>query len=350
MKKNFRLFSLVLLMLTLLITPQVSGAELAEGPIQEDTTLENYTVEAVGEEYTIVTIVKGEMGWFSRMEDGVNQFAESTGHNAYQLTPASFDAPVQVGMIEDLIAKGNVDAIAIVPNSVPAVDPALKKAQENGIVTIGHEASNLDNADFDIEGFDNAAYGRHWMDWLAEKMDEEGKYAAFVGHLTARSHNEFIDAAIARQKEKYPDMEMIGERHESEESTQLAYQKTKNLLKNYPELEGILSCASSAAPGIAKAIAEFGLEDEIYTAGTSLVSQTGKYLSSGAFDMISFWDPAYAGYAMNKVAVNVLQGREIQEGFDLGIEGYHSLIRNGTVLRGEAWVDVTAENMDKYDF
>jgi simple sugar transport system substrate-binding protein len=39
----------------------------------------------------------------------------------------------------------------------------LKKAREQGIVVISHEASNQENIDYDIEAFDNAAYGVHFM-------------------------------------------------------------------------------------------------------------------------------------------------------------------------------------------
>lgn len=351
MYKNLRRSFLVGLILSLLIIPQALGAQLAKGPIPKDTTLNKYTVDSTGEEYTIVTVVKGQAQWFDRMREGIKQFAKSSGQNSYMKVPSSFDAPVQNNMIKDLIAKGKADAIGVVPNSIPATDPVLKEAQKAGIVIIGHEGSTLDNVDFDIEGFNNAAYGAHWMDWLAEKMDHTGQYAAFVGHLTAKSHNEFIDAAIKRQKEKYPNMELVVKRQESEESSQVAYSKTKQLLRKYPHLKGIMSCSAIAAKGVARAISESNLEEETYTVGTSTVNTVGrKYISSGAFDMVTFWDPAFAGYAIQKLAIRVLEGWDVEEGTDLGIPGYHSLEKNGTVMEGSAWVDVTEENMDKYNF
>ena len=36
-----------------------------------------------------------------------------------------------------------------------------------------------------------------------------GQYVATVGSLTSKSQNEWIDGAIARQKEAYPDMERV---------------------------------------------------------------------------------------------------------------------------------------------
>ena len=40
------------------------------------------------------------------------------------------------------------------------------------------------------------------MDELAKGMGEEGEYAVFVGKLTNVSHNQWVDAAVAYQKER----------------------------------------------------------------------------------------------------------------------------------------------------
>lgn len=73
-----------------------------------------------------------------------------------------------------------------------------------------------------------------------------------------------------------------------------------------------------------------------------------KYLAK----MISFWDPALAGKAMIEAAVKVLNGETLEDGVDLGVEGYHSMKLEGNVLTGDAWIDVTDENVDdpEYDF
>ena len=84
--------------------------------------------------------------------------------------------------------------------------------------------------------------------------------------------------------------------------------------------------------------------------GTSLVSVSGQYLKTGAVDMISFWDPAEAGYAMNRVAEMVLEGKSVEDGSDLKVKGYEKVKLDGKVIYGQAWVDVTKDNMDQYSF
>ncbi|NPV51992.1 MAG: autoinducer 2 ABC transporter substrate-binding protein [Firmicutes bacterium] len=300
--------------------------------------------------YTIATVVKlSGVQWFDRMEMGVKRFAKDTGHRAFQVGPQKADAALQVQVIEDLIAQ-RVDAICVVPVSTEALEPVLKKARENGIVVISHEASDLKNIDYDIEAFDNAAYGAHLMDQLALRMGKKGEYAVFVGGLTAKTHNEWVDAAIERQKKMYPQMKLATGKVESFEDQQNANARMKELIKAYPNLRGVQGSSSNDAPGAGLAVEEMGLQDKITVVGTSLVSICRQYLKSGAVDLISFWDPADAGYAMNKLAVMVLEGKKVTNGYDLGIPGYNKVKVNGKVIYGQAWIDVTKDNMNEYNF
>ncbi|HPT82755.1 MAG TPA: autoinducer 2 ABC transporter substrate-binding protein [Limnochordia bacterium] len=308
------------------------------------------TPAAFAKQYTIVNVPKvAGIAWFDRMKQGVERFAADTGHNAYQVGPSRADAALQVQIVEDLIAQG-VDAITIVPFSVEALEPVLKKAREAGIVVIAHEASNIQNVDWDLEAFENEAYGARLMDLLAEAMGYEGEFATFVGSLTSKSHNEWIDGAMKRQQEKYPNMKVVAERLECYDDQTVAYNKMKELVMTYPNLKGIQTCASTAPPGAGLVLEEMGLVDEIAIVGTSLVSAAGPYLESGAVNWIGFWDPAEAAYAMNVLAVHVLEGKEIHEGMDLGVPGYNNLKIDGKVLYGEAWIFVNKDNMHEYDF
>lgn len=321
-----------------------------------DTSDINANLIETDESYTIATVVKVDgIAWFDRMRDGVQQFGADNGQDTYMVGPSSADAAAQVQLVENLIAQG-VDAIAIVPFSVEAVEPVLAKARDRGIVVISHEASNIQNVDFDIEAFDNLAYGAQLMDELAVQMGEEGEYVATVGSLTSKSQNEWIDGAIARQEAAYPDMSLATERLETYDDANTDYNKLKEALAAHPEIRGIVGGPMPTSAGAGRLIAESGLKDQLHFAGTGLPSVAGNYIENGDIDYIQFWDPAVAGYAMNMLAVAVLEGRsdQIGAGTDLGLEGYRDLEVAGedrqNVLYGAGWVGVTEENMDQYDF
>jgi len=299
-----------------------------------------------------ITIVKSTgFNWFRRMETGVQKFSTETGIQAVQQGPSKADAALQVQVIEDAIAQ-KPQAILVVPFEVEAVEPVLKKALDQKIVVITHEASNIDgsSAAYDIEPFDNAAYGRHIMDEIAGGMGSEGKYVVFVGSLTSKSHNEWVNAAITYQKEKYPKMQLSGTKNETGDDPQKAYQIMKDLLRTYPDIKGVQGSAATDVVGAAQAIQEAGLSGKITVAGTSLPSYASELLRSGAINVINCWDPALAGYVMNKVAQMLLEGRKIEDGMNLGVTGYNRIRLAGKVIYGDAWVDINSHNMNQYPF
>ncbi len=306
---------------------------------------------AEDKEKTFATVVKlAGVGWFDRMEKGVNEFGEQNANiTTFQQGPAQADAAQQAQLIEDLIAQ-KVTGLAVVPLSPNTLEVILKKARDNGIIVVAHEGSTIENIDYDIEAFDNAAYGVHLMDALAKQMGEKGEYATFVGNLSNVTHNIWVDAAVAHQKEKYPEMKQVGEKVVSNEDAQTAYRKTQEILVTNPHVKGFLGSSSVDVVGIGQAIDEAGLNEMTSVVGTSIVSVAGTGLEIGSIDMISFWDPKIAGLAMNEVLKRVSEGQPIKTGDSLNLEGYESVVVNGKVIQGSAWIDVTKENMEDYDF
>ncbi len=188
------------------------------------------------------------------------------------------------------------------------------------------------------------------MKKLGECMGGKGEYAVFVGSLTSKSHNEWVDAAIAYQKANFPDMKMVGSKNETADDQQQAYAKTQELLRAFPNVRGFEGSASTDVAGIGLALEERGMAADTCVVGTSLPSISAQYLDTGAVDMISFWDPSLAGYAMDKIAVMLLNGEKVTDGMDLGIPGYDKVELDGKVIYGQAWVDVTKDNAKDYPF
>lgn len=358
MKKTLLLFAVMMLMVvSAACAAPVAAPEAATdagtdaaAEATEEAAEEAAAPEASGDELVFTTVVKiAGINWFNRLESGVVAWGEENGVNASMVGPAEADAAQQIPIIEDLIAQG-VDALCVVPMDPQQLDPVLQKAMDAGIPVITHEATNQQNMDYDIEAFDNVAFGAGLMDRLAEEMGEEGEYAVFVGSLGSVTHAEWVDGSIARQEEAYPNMVLVGDRNETFDDAEIAYQKAKEVLAAYPNIKGFQGSASTDVAGIGRAIEEAGLQDEVAVVGTSLPSIAGDLLTTGAIDAIGFWDPAVAGAACNKLAQMVINGEEIGEGTDLGIEGYTNLTAIGNVLYGDAAVYVDAETAADYPF
>ena len=297
-------------------------------------------VAAFAEGWEIVVVPKDASNpWFVRMEVGVNEYAEAHPENTiYQRGTPEIDATLQAQLVQDLIAQG-VDAICVVPVDPESLEPVLEQARAAGIVVIAHEGASLVNVDYDIEAFNNAAYGAFIMENLAQAMGGEGVYTTMVAHVTNASHNEWADGGVAYAQENYPNMTLLEAepRVESEDNGDVAYNVAKELFNKYPELKGIMGTSSFDAPGVARAIEELGLTGKVFTSGTGMPADNAELLKSGAVQSLTLWDPALAGQAMIALAEKLLAGEEITTPLDLGVEGYTALqFREGseTVLEG----------------
>jgi len=300
---------------------------------------------------TIVMVVKAEgIPWFDNMRLGIQAFAKDYPDiDAYQTGAATADPAAQVKIVEDLIAKG-VNAILVVPNDPASLVPAFKRANSAKILTLTHEASVQQQVSYDVEAFDNIAYGRHMMDILAKWMGNRGLWQPFVGHLTSTTHNEWVDGETMQAKEKYPNLKMATDRLEEQENQQIAYEKTLELLRTYPQLKAVMGSAMTTVPGASQAISEKGLIGKVAAFGTCLPSVAGEYLKSGAAISIHFWVPADAGYVTARVAYDLLKGKKITEGMNLGRPGYTKITikknKYGVpIIYGSAWVDVNKDNL-----
>ncbi len=311
---------------------------------------------AAGEKkYKIAVVPKDSTNaWFVNMEKGVKKYAQDTGHNAFQKGPAKTDAAQQVQVIQDLISQ-DLDALCVVPVDPAALEPVLAEAMEQGIVVVCHEGSSVENCNYDIEAFNNAEYGAFIMDNLAKAMGESGYYTTMVAHVTNASHNEWADGAVARAKEAYPNLTLLADepRVESEDNTERAYEKGKELFKKYPNLKGVVGTSSKDAPGVARAIEELGLKGKAFVTGSAMPNECRRFIKDGTLSSIVLWDSSLAGAAMCALAVKILDGEPVGNGTDLGIEGYHNLQffpGSDKVLLGSGWIVIDINNIDDYDF
>jgi simple sugar transport system substrate-binding protein len=266
------------------------------------------------------------------------------------VNPAEADPAQQVAIVEDQIARG-VDAILVVPDDPGALEQVFAKANKAGILTFTHESVLSKNITYDIEAFDNASFGRHHMDNLAKAMGGQGGYIVFVGNLTAVTHNQWVDAEIAWQKQKYPKMRLLRDRLVSNETTQVAYEKTLEAIKTYgDDLKGVIGSSASDPPGAGLAVAEKGLQDQISVVGTSIGSMAGQGLDDGSIKVVSIWDPQKIGYAATTIIKAVLDGKKLTNG--MTVKGLGKITIRGKVITGEIGgiLDITKENYHDFTF
>lgn len=288
--------------------------------------------------------------WWDYVQKGVEEWSKDTGYDVIYKGPTEIDAAAQVQIMTDLVNQG-VDILCFSPNDPDACEAICKQARDKGIIVISTEASGMENIDYDVEAFDEAGMGGFLMDQLASSMGEKGQYITMVGSMTMESQNNWADAAVARQEEAYPDMELVADKRVADDSdAEKAYELTKQLLQKYPDLKGILGTGSFDAPGAARAIQELGLQGKVFAISVAMPSEVKDYLADGTLQSVALWDPAISAKVMLNAGVDLFNGKKIEDGMDLQEKGYEAVKLNDKVIVGDGAIAITNDNVDDFGF
>ncbi len=233
------------------------------------------------EQKTVVNIAKVDgMPWFNRMGEGVVQAGKDFNVNATQVGPASTDAPQQVKIIEDLIAR-KVNAITIVPNDANVLEPVFKKARDGGIVVLTNESPGQPSANWDVEIIDNQKFAAEYVEQMAKRMGGKGGYVIYVGSLTVPQHNLWADLLVKYQKEHYPDMFEVTKRMPVAENVDDSRRTTLDLMRAYPDLKAVVSFGSNGPIGAGRAVQEKRAKNKVAVYGMMIPSQAASLIKSG---------------------------------------------------------------------
>ena len=305
-----------------------------------------YSTGAMAKEVEVVNISKiAGMPWFNRMGDGVTDAGKDLGIKAYQVGPSSTDAPQQVKIIEDLIAK-NVSAITIVPNDADVLEPVFKKARSAGIVVLTNESPGQPSANWDVEIIDNAKFAADNVEEMAKAMGGKGGYVIYVGGLTVPQHNLWADLFVKYQKEHYPQMCEVTSRTPVAENIDDARRTTLDLMKAYPEMKGVIAFGSQGPIGAGRAVKEKRARDKVFVFGMMIPSQAASLVESGDIAMGVTYDPASAGYALTAVANKIIKGEEITKDLEIPNLGKADVDMEKRVIKFHKVLRVTKDNVD----
>ncbi|AWH89758.1 autoinducer 2 ABC transporter substrate-binding protein [Limnobaculum parvum] len=301
---------------------------------------------AMAKEVEVVNISKiGGMPWFNRMGEGVTNAGKDLGIKAYQVGPSSTDAPQQVKIIEDLIAK-KVSAITIVPNDADVLEPVFKKARSEGIVVLTNESPGQPSANWDVEIIDNEKFAADNVEEMAKAMGGKGGYVIYVGSLTVPQHNLWADLFVKYQKEHYPEMFEVTSRMPVAENIDDARRTTLDLMKAYPTMKGIIAFGSQGPIGAGRAVKEKRARGKVFVYGMMIPSQAASLIKSGDITMGVTYDPASAGYALTAVANKILKGEEITKELDIPNLGKADVDMEKHIIKFHKVLRVTKENID----
>ena len=202
---------------------------------------------------------------------------------------------------------GDYDVIGVDVADEAVISPVIDKMIDSGAKVMTFSSSDA------APGCKRIAYvgnthndqdGADLTEALCEKLGYRGKVAILVGTVGAPCHED--RARGARETiGKYPEMEIVAVRYDMD-SVDLAYDLTKEILEECPDLGGIVCCNMSNPVGAARAVTE--TKSKAVIVGMDHDEEALHDLDDGVIYCLGVQDCYSIGFDTIQVAVKIADG------------------------------------------
>jgi ribose transport system substrate-binding protein len=248
------------------------------------------------------------------MEDAQKQFLDNGIVITYEyVAPNGASAADQIERLNKAV-QGNYDVIGVDVADEELISPVINDMIDSGVKVMTFSSSDA-SADCKriayVGNTHNYEDGASLTEELCKKLDYKGKVAILVGSAGAPCHEDRARGArdtIA----KYGDMEIVATEYDMD-SVDLAYDLTKQILKDYPDLDGIICCNMSNPVGAARAIKE--TKSNAVIVGMDHDEEALHYLNDGVIYCLGVQDCYSIGFDTIQTAVKIADGNPAGELF-----------------------------------
>lgn len=177
------------------------------------------------------------------LKQGIDDYAEETGINAYMTAPDTWSTENEIEMIENLIAKG-VDGLAVMVLDQDAMTPIINEALAAGIPTI---CWNVDDVYSDRLGFigeDLYKAGQETARALVEKMGEEGK-VLITSEDASTYHSQQREQGARDYLADYPGITIMETLDCQGADDQGMYAAIEQIMQANDDIDGVISCGGT---------------------------------------------------------------------------------------------------------
>lgn len=240
---------------------------------------------AEADTYTIGVVTKSKDSeyWLSVCA-GMEKAAKEANIELIILSPdTEVDKKVQKQMIADLL-KMDIDALAVSPIDSNDNQDYIAVADKQGIPVFAYD-TQIEDAEVPYIGIDNRKAGYELAKVTSEILGHKGHIAVVSGDIEQACHAQRVKG-IVEYMSTQPDIQ-IDVIKTGYSNLQVSEEDTEKLLKEYPELNGIMTTSAVTALGLAEAVGNQGImiasvdEQEDAIAGVkdgriaALVNQSG---------------------------------------------------------------------------
>jgi len=269
----------------------------------------------------IVKSVNSE--FWQNMLDGGEQFDKENEN--VKVTPygpeSETDIEGAITILENVVTSAP-DAIVVASQSGEGAIPAVKTAMSQGIPVITADTVIPTDVISHL-ATDNIAGGKIAAEAMVEALEENGiekKGTVVIEHVvvcdTDTKRGEGFEERLSKLE---PEINIVHSQYTDDEVAK-AMTVTENLITTYDDLIGVFGIDYNIGEGIALAIEQAGLQDEVMVIAFDDSEAEINALKKGVIKALIVQDPYNMGYKGCEFAVRVLNGEEVPEYFDTGVK------------------------------
>lgn len=230
--------------------------------------------------------------------------------------PADGDANKQINTTENMLARG-IDLLLYQPISESAGVGVVERAMSMGIPVVIFGASLLTDEYVSYVNIDNTGIGKAYTEWLAEKIDGEGKVVVMMGEAGS-GYTEDTYEGVQQALENYPDIETLPTVY-ADYSQAKAKQQMETFLNAHDDIVGAIVQGGHMGLGILEACLDKGVEPPYMTVDD--INLFHKAAKKYDFDKyITYGAGAEVSYDACEIAMDVLDGKPVPKNYIAPVE------------------------------
>ncbi len=252
------------------------------------------------------------------MKQGVATAAKEFGADVHTVgTDTELDVDKQIQLLEQAMEE-KPDAIILAATDYYRLVPVAEQIKAAGITLITVDSGLNGGVSESFIATDNYEAGRKAAQKLIENIHSDDQVAImnFVqGSATAIEREKGVRDALSQNG-----VNLVQDTLYSNGSSKKAYQLTVDLLKNQPQLKGIIGLNEPSTLGAGLAIMDMGLKSKVKLVGFDNSSSEVQLLENETMLGTVIQKPFTMGYLAVKTALEVVSGHKVAPVMDTGSE------------------------------
>lgn len=265
---------------------------------------------------TFVMVPKGVHPYYEPCYEGFQAAAKKYGVKVEKVDPQKFELPLQVRVIEDLIAQ-KVDGIAISALDDAGLVPVIHDATKAGIKVITFDAPAPSSEALTYIGTDNKSAGEAAGKKMGEIMKGKGNVVILQGGLGATNLN-LRTQGFKESLAKYPDIKVL-EVVDEQGDFNISMNKTEAVLQTYPNVTAIFSVSAEGAPAAAQVLKQQGKAGKILLAGFDDLKDTLEGIKDGTIAFCLVQKTFKMGWLSVEALLDAGKGKKLPKVTDTGV-------------------------------